>query len=263
MATDLLIELFTVAVVAGCFDAIAGGGGLITVPMLLLAGLDPVSALGTNKLQASFGSLSATIAFARRGFILWRTALPVAAAAALASIAGALSAYAVPTEMLAAIIPVLLIVVAVYFALNRRLRDEDTRARLPLWAFSLCVVPLIGFYDGLFGPGAGAFYLIGFVTILGYGVLKATGYTKLANAASNIGSLFLFTLTGSVLWDVGLIMAIGAFLGAQLGARLALRLGAALIRPLLVIISSAMAVKLLWSTENALAQYLHAWLSAF
>ncbi|WP_207485948.1 TSUP family transporter [Arenibaculum pallidiluteum] len=259
---EVIAALFAVAAVAGCFDAIAGGGGLLTVPALLIAGLDPVAAIATNKLQGSAGTLSATVAFARRGLIGWRSALPFAAVAALASVAGALSASSLPAPVLAAMVPVLLIGIAVYFATARRMGDADAHARIPALAFGATVVPAVGFYDGIFGPGAGSFYMVGFVTLLGYGVVRATAHTKLANAASNVGSLALFAATGAVVWPVGLTMAAGAVLGAQIGSRLAIRLGARLIRPLLVVISCLMAVRLLADPANPLRQAAAALLSA-
>lgn len=251
---ELLATMFAVAALAGAFDAIAGGGGLLTVPALLLAGLNPVAALATNKLQGSFGSVSSTLAFARRGLIDWKTALPVAAAAALAGLCGALCASLLSPRFLAALVPFLLIAIAIYFGLSKALKAEDAAPRLTLPVFASFVAPLIGFYDGIFGPGAGAFYMVAFVTLMGYGALKATAHTKLANAASNLGSLILFVIKGAVIWPIGLVMAAGAFLGAQVGSRLAMRFGARLIRPLLVVMSCAMAVKLLADPQNPLRQ---------
>lgn len=250
MDVTTLASLFFVAVAAGCFDAIAGGGGLLTVPALLLAGLDPVTAVATNKLQGSAGTISATLAFARRGMIDWRRAWPIAVSAAVASVAGALCASLLSREVLAAIVPFVLVCVALYFGLAPKMSDEDARARIPPLAFVLLVVPVIGFYDGVFGPGAGSFYMVGFVALLGFGVVRATAHTKLANAASNIGGLCLFAAAGVVRWDIGLTMAAGAFIGAQIGSRLALRLGARLIRPLLVAISCLMAARLMLDPQN-------------
>ncbi|MDB5458032.1 MAG: hypothetical protein JWP92_3617 [Caulobacter sp.] len=254
----LLATMFAVALVAGCVDAIAGGGGLLTLPALLLAGLDPVSALATNKLQGAVSAISSTSAFARRGLIVWRTALPVAAAAAIAGLTGALCASLLSPRLLAALVPVLLILIALYFGLTRGLKAEDATPRLSLMVFVLCVAPVIGFYDGVFGPGAGAFYMVAFVTLLGYGVLRATAHTKLANAASNLGSLTLFMIKGAVIWPIGLAMAAGAFIGAQIGSRLAMRFGGRLIRPLLVAMSCLLAIKLLANPENPLRQALAA-----
>lgn len=254
VSLDVIASLFVVATLASTLDAIAGGGGLLTLPALLLAGLSPVQALGTSKLQSSFGSLSSTIAFARRGMIDWKTGLPVAIGAAIAGLCGALCASLLSPQLLRAVVPVLLIIIALYFGLSRALKTEDVAPRMALIPFACFVAPLVGFYDGIFGPGAGAFYMVAIVTLLGYGVLKATAHTKLANAASNLGSLFLFILKGAVLWPIGLTMAVGAFLGAQIGSRLAMRFGPKLIRPLLVTISCAMAIKLLADPANPIRQ---------
>ncbi|HEY8566080.1 MAG TPA: TSUP family transporter [Beijerinckiaceae bacterium] len=259
---EIVAALFAVAVVAGCFDAIAGGGGLLTVPALLMAGFDPVAAIATNKVQGSVGALSATAAFARKGLIDWRSAAPLALIAAAGSLAGALSVKLMSRPLLEAAIPVLLVGIALFFAFSRRLSDADARARLSVGAFACTVPPLVGFYDGVFGPGAGSFYMVGFVTLLGYGAVRATAHTKLANAASNLGSLGLFAASGLVAWPVGLVMAGGAFLGAQLGSHLAIRLGARLIRPLLVTISCAMALRLLADPANPWRQALSAALRA-
>ena len=253
---EIVAAFFLVALVAGCFDAIAGGGGLVTVPALLLAGLDPVAAIATNKLQGSFGTLSATAAFARRGLIAWRSASTVALLAGAGSLLGALSVGLLSRQVLEALVALLLVVIALYFAFSRRMRDEDAQARIPPLGFALLVAPVIGFYDGVFGPGAGSFYMVSFVTLLGYGTIKATAHTKLANAASNLGSLSLFIAMGAVVWPLGLAMAAGALLGAQAGSLLALRLGARLIRPLLVIIACLMAARLLSDPNNPLRQAL-------
>ena len=249
-----LAALCAVAAGAGCVDAIAGGGGLITVPALLLAGLDPVTAIATNKAQGSAGALSSTIAFARAGRIDWRIGAPLALVAAIAGVAGALSVSLMSRTTLAVLAPLLLIAIAFYFVAAPRLSDEEARSRLSLAAFSFTIVPAIGFYDGVFGPGAGSFYMAGFVALLGFGVIRATAHTKLANAASNLGGLALYAATGAVVWPVGLAMAVFAFLGAQVGSRLAIRLGARLIRPMLVLISCAMALKLLSDPANPLRQ---------
>lgn len=252
LAPELLVILFGVAVIASCFDAIAGGGGLITVPALILAGLDPAAAIATNKLQGAVGTCSSTYAFARRGLIDWRSAMPIILAAGFASMAGALCVSLVPASFLAAMIPVLLITIAIYFATARRMSEADARRRVSPLVFALAFVPVVGFYDGLFGPGAGSFYMIGFVALMGYGVVRATAHTKLANAASNLGGLALFAASGLIAWEAGIIMAAGSLIGAQLGSWLAIRFGARLIRPLLVVISCLMALRLMSDPDNPL-----------
>ena len=247
-----LAALFAVAAVAGCFDSIAGGGGLLTIPALLLAGLDPVSAIATNKLQGAAATLSATATFARRRLIDWRAAGPVALTAGLGSVVGAFCVSLVSRPVLEGLVPVLLLAVAVYFALGRRMREDDAHARVSPLVFVGGVAPAIGFYDGMFGPGGGSFYMLGFVSLLGYGVLRATAHTKLANAASGLGSLGVYTATAAVIWPIGLVMAFGAVLGAQVGSRLAIRLGARLIRPLLIVVCSGLTIRLLWEPTNPL-----------
>jgi uncharacterized protein len=238
--------LILAAFVAGFVDSIAGGGGLITVPALLLAGANPLEALGTNKVQGSFGAATAALAYARAGHVDLRAQLPTALLAFAAGVAGAMLASVLPTETLRNLLPVVLIAIALFFAFKPGLTDTDRTARLSPLAFTALMVPLIGTYDGLVGPGAGAFYMIGFVMLAGYGVLKATAHTKLLNFASNLGGLVAFAATGSPWWITGIAMGLAQVAGAALGARLAMRIGARLIKPLLVATSTLLALRLLW-----------------
>lgn len=232
---------------AGLIDAIAGGGGLITVPALLLGGLDPLSALGTNKLQSLFGSASATISYARRGHVKLGPLLPAAGLSFAGACLGALLATALPLDLLRRLLPFLLIAIAIYFAVKPGLTDIDRERRISPRTFALFFVPLIGAYDGLFGPGTGSFFMLAFVSLAGYGVLKATAHTKLLNFASNVGGFAVFALVGTIHWKLGLAMGIAQFLGARVGAGVAMRFGASVIRPLLVLVCIALAVRLLWS----------------
>ena len=247
-----VLALALTAVVAGVIDAVAGGGGLVTVPALLLAGFDPVSAVATNKLQGVFGAASSTVAFARAGLVDWRATLPIAAVALLGSLGGAVAIGFLPIGLLFVLMPVLLVAVAVYFAVSRGLSDADSARVIGPAAFATSVAVIVGFYDGAFGPGAGSFYMAAFVTLLGHGVLKATAQTKLVNFASNLGALAMFIALGAVVYPVGLVMAVGALLGGQLGSRLALKRGARLIRPLLVVVSAAAAIRLIFDPANPL-----------
>lgn len=245
IAPDILLLLIVAGFAAGFVDSIAGGGGLITVPVLLLAGLSPVEALGTNKLQGVFGSGSATWSYSRAGLVDVRRQLPVAALSFLGSVAGAALATTLPGDWLNVILPAMLVLIALYFAVKPDMNDVDRARRLSPFLFGVAIVPLIGFYDGIFGPGAGSFFMLAFVALAGYGVLKATAHTKLLNFASNLGSLLLFSAAGAVMWQLGLVMGVAQFLGARLGARLAMKSGARLIKPLLVIICVALAIRLL------------------
>lgn len=248
---DTLALLGLVAFVAGIIDAIGGGGGLLTVPALALAGLDPVAAVATNKLNASFGTASATLAFARAGHLDLERLWPLALAAGIGGLAGALALPHVPRALVSEALPVVLVAVALYFAFAPGFGDAGRRPRLSLASYGMLLVPLIGFYDGVFGPGAGSFYMAGFAALCGFGALKASAHTKLANFASNCSSFILYALGGHVVWLAGLIMAPAQFAGAQLGARLAIRNGARIIRPLLVITSAALALRLVFAPGNA------------
>lgn len=246
LAPHLVALLVLAAFVAGFVDAIAGGGGLITVPALLLAGADPVTALATNKLQGTFGSGTATFAYARAGQVDLRTQGPGILVALAFGAAGSALAHLVPVEWLRLAMPVVLVAVALFFALKPGLSDADRIRRLSPRAFTAVFVPPVALYDGLFGPGTGSFLMLGFVMLAGYGLTRATAHTKALNFASNLGSLAVFAFSGAILVWTGLLMALAQTLGATLGAKMAMNRGARLIKPLLVVTSSAMAARLVW-----------------
>lgn len=240
-----LLALGGAGAVAGFVDAIAGGGGLIALPALLAAGVPPISALGTNKLQSIIGTGAAATTYWRRGFVslkALRLAIPCTIAAAFC---GALVVKQIDTSLLKLVVPVALIGIALYFLFAPRLTDKDSHARLDWSIFVPLMGALIGFYDGIFGPGTGSFLTMGFVALFGLGVTRAAGNTKILNFASNLGALLLFIPSGNVLWQVAAIMAIGQLIGGYLGALTGIRFGARLIRPLVVVISIILAARLL------------------
>lgn len=255
MGIETIVILFFVAFGAGFLDAIAGGGGLITLPALLMAGVNPLAALATNKFQSSAATISATIAYARRGLIEFKTGWPIFCMSFLGSAIGAVLASVIPQSALQVLVPILLIIVAIYFYLSPKLTNESTRAKLSYFTFCLIMAPVLGFYDGIFGPGAGSFFMIAFVSLLGFGILRAIAYTKLGNAASNVGALLVFGVQGAIVWPVALTMAVGAFIGAQLGARFAVRFGAKVIKPLIIVVCLIMAVKLLLDPSNPITHF--------
>lgn len=253
---DLLAVLALVAFAAGLIDSIAGGGGLLTVPALLLAGLSPVQAIATNKLQGVFGAGTAALSYAASGQVDLRRQARLAMLAFAAGGGGALLAGQVPAEIFRAAMPLLLAAVAVFFLLKPDLGDLDRKPRLAPATLAATAIPLIGFYDGLFGPGAGSFYMLAFVTLAGYGMLKATAHTKLLNFASNLGGFAVFATGGSMVWSVGLAMCVGQIAGARLGSVLAMRVGAKLIRPLLVVTCLALAARLAFDAQSPLRHWL-------
>lgn len=248
VSVEILALLLLAAVLSGFVDAIAGGGGLITVPALMLAGAAPVEALATNKLQGSFGTATAALSYARAGHVDLRRQLVPALLAACASGLGAFAVHFVPVVWLGRLMPVVLIGVALFFALRRGLSDESRPARLQPALITAFFVPLVGAYDGFFGPGTGSFFMLGFVLLGGYGLLRATAQTKFLNFASSFAALLVFLPMGGIWWGTGLVMAGGQILGARLGAKLAMRRGARLIRPLLVVTSGGMALRLIWQS---------------
>lgn len=243
---SILALLAGVGLVAGFVDSIAGGGGLLALPSLLLAGLDPVSALATNKLQGSFGTASATHTFWRKGLLKPSEHVAEIGMVFVGAALGVMAVAYVPTQLLKQVMPVLLVLVAGYFALSPKLSVVGSVPKLRIGVFSFCVAPLLGFYDGVFGPGTGSFFMLALVSLFGLGVVEATGRTKLLNFTSNIASLLMFMLGGKIVWMVGLCMGLGQIAGAQLGARVAIANGARVIRPLLVVVCCAMAVRLWW-----------------
>jgi len=250
----ILALLFAVALVAGALDAIAGGGALLTIPVLLLAGLHPLVAIATSKAQSSFGNLSAALFFARRGFFSWRRGLAIAAVAAAFGALGALSVSHVPRRVLVAAVPVVLVGVALYFAFGHRPSEGERRARLPFPAFVALAIPPLAVYDGIFGPGTGMFMMIAFVTLNGQHIVAANALTKLSNTASNVGAFLGFLATGFIEWRIAAVMIVGAVAGGQIGSHLALRHGARIIRPVVVVFCCALAVKLLADPANPLRE---------
>jgi uncharacterized membrane protein YfcA len=247
--------LMGTAFVAGTIDAMAGGGGLLMIPALMAAGIPPVNALATNKLQSSLGTSSAVLAFARKGRIEFRRFLAPALAAFVGSAAGAWTLQRVDPGFLSGFVPVLLVLMAAYFLLAPAASEDDRHARLGRPAL-VAIMALIGFYDGFFGPGTGSFIATALVLLFGMGLLSATAHTKLLNLASNLAAVIALGLGGKILWQLGLLMALCAIAGGQLGAHLAMRVGGRLIRPLLVTVSLLLTARLLLDPHNPLTQLL-------
>lgn len=259
VAPGLLGVLFLVALLAGFIDSIAGGGGLLTVPALLAAGLSPAQALATNKLQSVGGSFSASLYFIRRKAVNLREQRLNIALTFVGSLAGALLVQHVRGDILRQLLPLLVIAIGLYFLLMPRIGEEDRQRLLHGLPFALVAGGCVGFYDGFFGPGAGSFYALAFVTLCGYNLAKSTAHAKVLNFTSNLGGLLLFMLGGKVVWLVGLVMLAGQVCGARLGARMVLSKGQKLIRPMIVIVSAVMSAKLLYDSHGAeLTAWIHA-----
>ncbi len=242
----IIVLLFTIAVLAGCIDALAGGGGLITIPTLLLCGVPPVAAIATNKLGGVGGSLAATVHFIRLGELDLRKVKLTIVTSFIGAILGGVLLTWLDSGFLATVVPVLLIGFALYFLFSPNLGELDAKPWISSFAYALTLAPLIGFYDGFFGPGTGAFLAISLVLLRGFNLVKATAYAKLLNFCSNLAALSYFIIDGSLIWPIGIAMFIGQVIGGSLGARWVLRSGRRLIKIAMVLVTTAISSKLMF-----------------
>lgn len=243
---EILTLLFFAAFIAGLIDAIAGGGGLITIPALLSVGIPPAVALGTNKLQACGGSFSASLYFVRKKAVDLRQIWLLILLTFFGASVGTILVQWIEVNQLKTLLPFLILVIGLYFLFSPTLADEDRKQRIgyPLFAFTAAVG--IGFYDGLFGPATGSFFTLAFILLLGFNLTKSVAHAKVLNFTSNIASLIFFMFGGAILWKVGLIMMAGQIIGGNIGARMVVTKGKKIIRPLIVVMSFTMVAKMLW-----------------
>lgn len=227
-----LALLLGTGVSAGFVDSIAGGGGLITLPMLLSVGMDPKLALGTNKLQATFGSGSATLHYAKAGAVRFKDFRRACLLAFLGSTLGSLLVQQLNAGVLKRFIPVVLVLVALYIWLRPRLGESDGVPRMSRPVFDSLFGLGLGFYDGFIGPGTGTFFTMAFMVWLGFNFTRSTAATKLLNFSTNLASLGVFLLFGKIWLLAGLVMGAGQWCGAWLGSHLVMRHGTRFIRPI-------------------------------
>lgn len=246
LSPEVLAMLFAAATVAGFVDAIAGGGGLITLPVLLLAQVPPLNALATNKLQGSFGSLTASMMALRRGLVKWSRMRALFVSSLIGAALGAMAVQFVRAETLDVVIPFVLISIALYFLLAPGAGKVDSAPRLGEGAYRGLVVPGIGFYDGMFGPGTGSFFSLAGVALRGHNLIAATAQAKILNFASNIASLTVFIAGGKVLWIAGAVMVAGQVIGSWAGTHAMVRGGTRLIRPMIVTVCFVMLGRYFW-----------------
>lgn len=228
-------------------DSIAGGGGLIALPALLSVGVLPQAALGTNKFQSMFGVFTASRYYRQSGLVHFREEKFGFLITFIGAGLGAWIVQQVDSKLLGYIIPVFLLFIAVYTILTPSLGKHQTKAKLSKETFFLIFGSLLGFYDGFFGPGVGAFWAMAFMSLLGYEIRKATAHTKVMNLSSNIISVIVFSIGGSIVFLYGIIMAAGQIIGAHLGAKLAVKKGIAIIRPLYIVIVFGTIARLLYT----------------
>lgn len=234
----VILLLAGMSFVAGFVDAVAGGGGLILMPSLLVAGIPPQLALGTNKFAGMFGTATALLNFSRNKMVLWKIAAVGLAFSLIGSVLGTRAILYFNQATVAEIILYLLPVSAILtFLPKKRIRTSSTalsRANLYVHLPMICLT--IGFYDGFFGPGTGTFLILGFYIFLGLHLINASAVAKVFNLASNIGSFFTFLVAHKVLFSVGIPIAVANITGGFIGSRLAIKGGQRIIRAFLVIV---------------------------
>jgi len=245
LATALF--LLAASFFAGFVDSIAGGGGLIQLPALLI-GLpksETAEVLGTNKLSAVFGTTTAAALYRKQikpdPKILIAMGLP----AFLGSAGGAVLASKIPTSSMRPMVLVLLIIVAVYTWFKPDLGKFENLRHLPKRRVQIAAIAgvVIGFYDGIFGPGTGSFLMLILVASLGYAFITASAIAKVVNVATNVGAIMVFGINGAVLWQIGIILGIANITGAVIGARLAIKGGSTLVRKVFLLVTVALIVK--------------------
>jgi uncharacterized membrane protein YfcA len=242
----IFAALLAVAFIAGFIDAIAGGGGLLTIPALLTAGLPPHLVLGTNKLCATFGSATASYTFYRRRLFDPRHWYRALLGTAVGAMLGAGLAHWLPASALNQILPVVVFGCGLYLLFSRPPKTppdpNQTIPRHRQWPQSLG----LGFYDGLIGPGTGAFWTVSTLLLYPLDLLRASGVARSMNFISNGVALAVFVVSGNVAWALGLGMGLALMIGAYLGARTAIHGGAKFIRPVFILVVLIMSARLAW-----------------
>ena len=232
---SVYLILFFTGLAAGTVDAIAGGGGLISLPMLLSVGVPPHVALGTNKLQSVFGTAMATHSYYRHGWLQKQGLLHGLFYSFLGALLGANASQFIDSHLLRKIIPILLFCVLLYTIFMPKFNEIDKEPKMRQTTFFIVFGLILGFYDGFLGPGTGSFWVFALIFFLGFNMTKATAYTKALNLNTNIAALICFALGHYVDYGIGLCMAAGQLLGGRLGAHLAIKKGAKLIRPFFIV----------------------------
>jgi uncharacterized membrane protein YfcA len=238
--------LFGAALMAGFVDSIAGGGGIITVPALLAVGIPPHVALATNKLQSSFGSFTASLNYTKKGLVDPKKMVLGIFYTFIGAVLGTTLILFLDASLLAQLIPFMLILVFIYTLFSKKVTDQDRHSLLSTPHFYLIFGILIGFYDGFFGPGTGAFWTIAFVAVAGYNLKKATAHTKIMNFTSNIVSLGVFIIGGHIFWIAGILMGFGQIFGAYLGSSLVVKKEVKFIRIFFLSVVAITIAKLLY-----------------
>ncbi|QPK83323.1 TSUP family transporter [Corynebacterium qintianiae] len=245
---ELLPLLAAASLIAGWVDAVIGGGGLVLIPVLMAStGMPPAAVLATNKVAAVTGTASAAVTMVRRVGVP-RFAWGLAAVAFVLSACGALAVSLISDSVIRPAILILLVAVGLFVFFNPSFGTTAgaptyTRARV---AGGVGLALLIGFYDGIFGPGTGMFLIMGFTALFSQAFLRSAAMAKVVNTATNLGALTVFIAGGWVDWTLALVLAVANVVGAQLGARTVLRGGSKLVRLALLALVVVLCARLGW-----------------
>ncbi|MDE5603517.1 MAG: TSUP family transporter [Helicobacter sp.] len=244
MALYWYFILFIAAIFGGLVGSLSGGAGIITMPLLLLSGINPLAALATNKLQAAIGSFTGATHYYSQGLVDLKSSRSCIIIAMLCSSLGAISVQFIKMEILSKILPFVMIAIGTYFLFSHKISDID-RAKSPNKTLLHCFCAFVGFYGGFLGVGIGTLTLTMLVSIGGYGLSKALAHSRTIVFSINIASIAFFVLSGNVLWLLGIVMCIGQIIGASLGAKLAIKHGAKIIRPFVICICFVVSIQLI------------------
>lgn len=248
MNLTTLLFLCGAGFLAAAVDSIAGGGGMISLPAIMAAGVPPHLALGTNKFASTWGSITSTIKFARSDKINFNLVKYQIGCTIIGSAIGVKTVLSIDERFLHVLIVALIFVVAIYTTLKKdfgqanRFNGLTNQNVLLGMGFAL----ILGFYDGFFGPGTGTFLIFSFISVFGFDFTVAAGNSKILNFVSNIVSLILFAISGKIVYLAGIPMAISMVLGAWVGTHIAIKNGAKIIKPIFITIALLLMVKLLW-----------------
>jgi uncharacterized membrane protein YfcA len=233
---------------AGLIDAVAGGGGLISLPAYLLAGLPPHNAIATNKLSSCIGTFASTGRFVKNKCVDWPTAVPSAALAVLGAVAGANLVLSISDTAIRYVMLVLIPLLAFIVLKKRDLSDVDGApvARRKQFAIILAAALVVGMYDGFYGPGTGTFLLLAYTQLARLPLRLAAGNVKIANLSSNVGSLVVFLVNGQTIIPLGLIAAVFSILGHFMGAGLLLKNGGRIVKPFILIVLGLLFIRLIY-----------------
>ncbi len=243
LSLQILLFLFFTALLASFLDTLAGGGGLLTLPALIISGIPPLAVLGTNKFQSSMGTATATFMMFKNKKVRWEEVRSSMLFAFLGSAVGASLVQFINTDLLSFAIPVVLLTISLYFLISPQPNEKKSEVKISPQKYRNFVIPFIGTYDGIFGPGTGSFFALSGVALQGRDLISATIIAKTLNFATNFAALLVFLGSGRIIWLAGIFMVIGQAIGASLGAKFLFRINPRYLRILIVLMCLAMLIR--------------------